>query len=309
VVGELLKFYVILANSSSDTIRVVDIYDRDMDMKFMRMEIVTPEGKTEYRKTRYAYIFSAVNPRSYRGEPVAPGDSVQVLLYPNWSYELLNQEGRPGQSRRTFPTGGAYTVRICYGVPANFARLWSGDLWSNAIELRFREPSAEEKEILGPLWTAGSYALCRGDNVLGPPYNEAGLELVIAQYDGHPLSKYAYFALAKSLVTLQRTPDPTRYERGVALFRTLMESYPDFRYEEVRNLLAFGLDRLGRRNEAVRLMNATLRDRPGLDDNLVFMSGKIFLETQSHEDMHNWIEEKDPVRSNNKNRSIEQERR
>jgi hypothetical protein len=181
-------------------------------------------------------------------------------------------------------------------VPDEYQKLWkppSGELFSNTVTLTVREPTAIEKEILNPLWTSGSAVFSAGDNVLGPSGDEDALETVISKYPDHPLTAYARLFLAKSYLRL-RDPsvEPQRIERGVELLNELVESHPSFRYEEVRHLLAIGLERSGDREAAIDLVQDTLRLCPGLNDNLPFMNYKIILETGDPKQSAIWLYER-----------------
>ena len=295
VVGELLKCFVALTNTSPDTIHVVNIQDLDMNMSFMFIEISLPTGATEIRKTQYSLDHVVWWPKGYVGEPLAPGDSVQIFLYPNWSRRLRSDKEGPRWERgsRTFQTAGTYVVRFCYEVPLECERIWKGPggrLYSKPITLKFRQPTPEESEILQPLWASGSLALSIGDGEDWSGFDEMALDQVITKKPTHPLAKYAYFSLARSLMTPSSRVgiDATRLRRGVDLCTILIRSYPEFRYEETRQHMANGLYRLGRQEEAARLLNRTLIEQPALKDNVGFMRDKIFFETGSLDEVGEW---------------------
>lgn len=286
ILHEPVRFALTLRNVSDERQKVAEVSLWDMNMEFTFLEITTPEGELQFRRYQYETVTAIWN-AFYEGEPLEPGGSIESFLYPNVSFVMTDGKQRD-QYRGlefTFPRVGTCKVRVCYFVSSFWEHLWKGEggeLYSNPITITFREPDSKEKEILDALWAGGTTEIAIGDDMLAFSFEESQereLERIIEKYPEHALVKYAYFYLARSLVTLSGGYVRGRVESGVELFETLMKRDPDFRYEETRQLLAMGYDRVDRKEDAIKLFSQTLTERPSLENNYRFMSRKIMVET------------------------------
>lgn len=281
VVREPIKFVVSMKNVGPETIRIVEVFylKCDANMRHFFIEIETPWGKLERRNHLLVVPTEIIN-KQYNGEPLAPGDSIEVFLYPNFTVpvEPPGLLSARGEGRVTFPEAGTYRVRVAYFVPEYFVNLWRGEngiAYSNWVELRFRDPTPEEKEILDVIWESNPQELSSGDDTLIPSFNELSLKRVIANYPDNPLIKYAYFNLARQIMSLV---GGARNGEAVPIFEMLIERYPDFRYEEVRQHLAKAYFYSGQPERARELMRRTLRERPNLRHHDNFMMRKLSME-------------------------------
>jgi len=282
VIREPLKFVVTLVNESDQTIRIPEASAFDMDMEFLNMEIITPDGEKQLRKFFFKISDELINP-NYTGEPLLPGESFQTYFYPNTSYFVLPLEW----GGITFPLPGTYQVRVYYSVPDVYKKLWrpeKNELYSNKVDMLFREPTFEEQEILDACWSAGGSFLSLGDDYDVANFNEDKLEYVADKYPDHPMIKYALFYLAKNYLYKSKTPD-----KSIPIFQELVENYHDYRFEEVHLHLGNNYLKAGSREEAIKTFNEALRKKPFLKDHFRFMCSKILSETSDTSKIGEWV--------------------
>ncbi|UCF06126.1 MAG: tetratricopeptide repeat protein [bacterium] len=284
-IREPLKFTVTLKNISEREVRVIEVGKLDMNMEFMHLEITTPDGETQLRKFTRFRMVSIVNP-NYEGEPLSPGESIETFIYPNVTHHIV---GTP-RGGVTFPAPGTYKVRLVYSIPEHYPRLWrgqNGELYSNSIELRLREPDEIEREIMDAYWAEGGYAISKGDDNLGPEFDEYLLRAVMEKYPDHPFMKYIRFALA---IELMDKRDLDSVQEVSTLLEDMRYRYPGHRDIEVRQHLATAYHLAGETDEAVRLLDDLLEEYPLLESHYNFMVSKIFVETGSYDGVLAWRE-------------------
>lgn len=263
-----------LANNSDRAIRIYGIEKfSDENMPCLFMEIVTPDGRTQERRTHF-YCVNLARSESYMGEPLKPGERRGFDIYPNHAYSIYDFAVDGGW---TFPSPGDYRVRLVYEVEAFRKNLWKppgNRLYSNQITIRVIEPSPAQKEILSAYWK-GSNRGMRWDAKLMYGLNEAELHGMLQKYPAEPFIKYIHFALMHVALG-QEHPDPT--SAGMHA-RYLMSRAPDFRPGLVRWTYADVLIACGRKDEGIELMQEALEVEPRLVDNFDFMESKITAET------------------------------
>jgi hypothetical protein len=276
IAREPIKFIITMTNISDQTLRIPEVEYLGKNMEHMLYEITYHEDRM-LRIYQYMHNFIIPNP-NYVGEALNPGDSIQIFLYPNFTRRYDSPV--PGaRNQITFKETGNYEVRVVYYVDPILEVLWKprgGKLYSNPLNLRIREPTREEREILDAIWSSGPdrsfVGPARGDD--SPSFHdEPELRRVISKYPDHPMIKHAYLALAKSLSG--RIHERQKEEEAAKILEMMMDKYPEFRYEEVRLLLGYAYWRAGKQNEAVEVFNRTLDERPSLRDNYRFMRWKL----------------------------------
>jgi tetratricopeptide (TPR) repeat protein len=144
-----------------------------------------------------------------------------------------------------------------------------GDLYSKSITISIREPTTEENEILDALWPNARFLSNIRDDKCWPQqrYSARALTRLVEKYPYQPLIKYIYFNLARTyLKHLGSKEGPATYGLAIPILKMLMNRYPEFRYEEVRFLLAFGYYHLGHREKAVEVFDKLLEEHNTLKD-------------------------------------------
>jgi hypothetical protein len=269
----------------------------------MYLEVITPDGDTQYRRHQCIFYVALENP-GYTGEPFAPGESREIFLYPNVTWQFEPSTGRLlGADEVTFPKPGEYHVRVIYDVNPFWQRLWKapGGLASNSITLDIRKPSSGEKEILDAYWTAGYDDLTCGDVNEVVEFDEGRLRKAIAEHDNDPLVRYAYFGLGRVLYVIWNRKEKAPEARSV--FELIAVRFPNFRYEEVQLYLARCYHALHNDSVAVRIMDSALEKSPGLIDNYNFMRDRVRFES-NFDAVHRWKMDRkrgrDPFKSREK---------
>jgi hypothetical protein len=273
VTREPVKIVVDLKNVSGTIVRIPEVEYLGINMEFMYYEIGYPDGRHRYRHFRSLDVFGVKNPE-YIGEPLEPDGEIEMLLYPNVTYPIKDR--RAGEHDEiTFSRPGDYQVTVYYDVPAYWKKLWRprfGAVRSNTILLHFREPTAEENEILNAIWSLGLVGPAMGDSQY-ELFDEAALKRVIDMYPLNPMIKHAKLALAKSY--LCQLDDRNSQLAAVQILEGVIDEYPEFRFEEVRQHLGTALWRSGDHQKSAEVFNETLHSRPPLKDNFEFMSVRL----------------------------------
>lgn len=293
VVREPVKFIVKLINESPQPVNIPEPHYFDMNMRFLLLEVTSPNGELQVRRFQYVSTLSLVN-YQYTGEPLASGEMIETYLYPNVTYPVdLPSLSPADETHITFPEPGRYGVRVIYHVDPAMENLWKGpkgDLYSNRSTLQFRKPTASEEEILAALWVDGGYELSVGDTKTISSFDEIPLRRVIDDYPQHPMTDYARLALARTLMVLSESTTRAELSEAAEILEWLMENSVDIRPREVRQLLGEAYSTLGLRDKAVALFSETLRIHPELQDNFHFMQLLIVTKTGSVEATSEWIE-------------------
>lgn len=287
VIREPLKFIAIFENNSKDEVRLMPIEWLDTnDMDYMYFEIITPSGEKQFRYLQFQGWIGLINYEKFPGEPLMPGETREIFLYPNASSDYEPETGKEGAFHNiTFPVQGEYRVKVVYSIPKIFKKIWraEGGLKSNEISLIFRNPTDIEKEILDAYWEKGGARISFGDNDVGNVFDASSLERVIAKYPDHPMTKYAIFALGLEM----RSHRHLDLRKSLDVFQKLQQKHPDFRYEEVQRFRASNYLRLGEKRKAVDICYEALASRPALKDHYKFMVTKILAE-HGGEGLHRW---------------------
>jgi hypothetical protein len=292
VVGEPVKFEIRITNNSDSVKRIVDIEFLGSNMEYMLFEITTPDNVREIRNTKKAIIHYMYNP-NYSGEPLQPGEFVLTYLYPNSSRVINSEEiyGEEHRSGRTFPRPGLYKIRAGYFVKEHQVVLKEsvgGVLYSNALELEFRAPTAEEREILSAYWGGANFMADGSEIDSGSQHDVQALRSVIAKYPDHPMTKYAYFGLLRTMSTIRLDGTIVNLEEATALSEVLRRDYPQYRFVEVRKLTAGALRKAGRRSEALALYQEALSKEPGLIHYYGFMGALVYCDTGGSDGVREW---------------------
>jgi hypothetical protein len=131
-------------------------------MYYVSMEIQTPEGRHETRRTQWLQRSIVLFP-GYIGEPLEPGDAVLMVFYPNFSQlEATGGDDQNLDRHVTFPKTGRYFVRLVYSVPKFSRYLETDEVRSNQVELTFRAPDLAEVEILAAVWNREGWLVMEG---------------------------------------------------------------------------------------------------------------------------------------------------
>jgi hypothetical protein len=279
VLREPMKFTVVMENISPDPIRIPEVqYFDDMNMAYMFLSLTGPMGEEE---RRYKWIYAReIGSAGYEGELLEPGEQIQFFLYPNVTFPShgLSVYGRADQ---TFRQPGEYSVRVCYTVPPLYKMLYAPDsrrVYSNTVELRFRDPDESEREILDQLWSGYPQALILGEvRPLDLRVDEEALEAVLRKHPGHGLEPYVLFTLARSYSAITGAGGPDDPERAEEILEKLLVTHPGFRHEEVRVRLAVIYNRTGQQDKARALMDEAMQAHPLLRTNDDFMTNYMFI--------------------------------
>ncbi|UCF05645.1 MAG: hypothetical protein JSV33_01000 [bacterium] len=277
VIREPIKLIATFVNESKEEIRLAGSYYFDMNMKHMFFEVTNPGGETVHRRFQYYSTIGIINDE-YRGEPLAPGESREMFLYPNATFVFNVDTSRmSGDCEVTFSEPGEYRVRLVYVVPEVFHHLWKkeGGLYSDPLTIRFRHPTQEEREILDAYWYEGGFQITYGDNNPSCNFNASELVRVIEKYPDNPMIRYANFGLALAL--LSENTNNSLLE-AASVLDMLRSDYPGFRAEEVGQHLGTSFFRMNQKEKAIETFSDILRARPALKDHHLFMVNKIVAE-------------------------------
>lgn len=273
VTREPIKLVVTLVNNSNEQIRIPGWEYFGSDWDCIYLEIVGPDGAQQCRRFQFWDSYGIINEK-YLGEPLLPGDYREIRLYPNVTFQVdcrsLAEVSRMGA---TFGEPGDYRVRAVYQVPNYWPALWrpSTQLVSNEVTLRFREPDAEEREIIDAIWSGDGSDLSLGDDA-GGRMDEGFLREVIAKYPRNRLEGYAEIALAR---TLYLTPDGSCDSEALSWVEKILTAHPGLRPEEVLSLGAKIFLRMQEPGKAAALADSALKLSPGLIDDSDFMALKV----------------------------------
>lgn len=265
---EPVKFVASLRNDTDRPVAVVEFDYLDSNMEFMELEVTGPDGESEMRSTRHDYYLEGSMPH-WRGEPLMPGEKVDVALTPNASFIV---GGNIRDWSVTFPRSGEYTVRVHYVVSEYYQNLWKGPggrLVSNPVAVRFREPTDEEREILDAYWAKDGYWISFGEQGKDCRFDIDALRRTLAKYENHEMSRYLRFALARQLLR-EYAKAPAR--EAAELLEKLRRDHPTFREEEVSMNLADAYKLSGNREKSVALLERMLKTGPALQRNVRFMT-------------------------------------
>jgi len=296
IVGEPVKLVVEIYNTSDEILRILPVERLGMNMEAMFLRIITPDQRTEYRKFTFTRWHEIVNPY-FPGEILAPGEVVVTLLYPTET-RAVRFAGDDTPKRgygRTFPKPGVYEVQLAYVPPPRYERLYRtentkyGEVYSNSIFLALRAPSQKEKEILDAYWNSGDkVGLLLGDD---HPYlraDEKLLEQIIAKYPREQLTDYLRLALARSFLFADGLWDGA--DHAIPLLEEIIDSAPNFRFEETRLHLATAYSRAGLRKNASALFETIIKARPAMKCHAELMGRKIMNETDDIDNILEWKE-------------------
>jgi len=286
VIREPIRFQIEIANASQDTVRLFPVNELGNHMRHMFFEITRPDGSVEWRKFLTVFYLEAVG-IGPRGEPLAPGGRLDLLLYPYMTYWAGPPSAKP-QSKKprfTFDKPGEYRVRVAYCVESVRRYLWKpegGILYSNSLTLELRNPSVEENAILDAVWSGDRFSMSQGDMATHLEGDAVKLRAVIDRYPDAPFVRYAKLTLGR---TLAYSANPATALEGIEILTQLHEEFPKFRVEEAFFHRANALDLHGDSQEALEVYEAALVESPKLVDSYVFMTRKLWAETHQS-DVH-----------------------
>lgn len=267
VVGEPVRAEVLLKNDTSELVRIMEVSRLTPNMDFVHMEIRTPSGRVERRRSRSIEIDEVFFP-GFVGEPLKPDEAVWMVYYPNESsLDSVEQltESADEEWWETFRVQGRYTVKFVYEIPDVFRNLPVRNLESNPVTLEFRRPRESEAAILEAVnmhrdWLRASEA----DPVEMSMETERALRRVIKRYPSHEMTKYAKLALANGLSN-------ERHEEALDILAELNASDRSFRPIEVSLLVAINHRYSGKPERGAELLGNVISREPLVKSNDEFM--------------------------------------
>ena len=116
VVREPMKLAVTLSNQSDRTLPIFEVKELGNNMEHMYFIVRRPDGVTQCRSSQHTFATQIVGPE-YAGEPLKPGDSVRIYLYPVATAVTAQiPEGEWDRNVLTFPEPGVYALQLVYSV-------------------------------------------------------------------------------------------------------------------------------------------------------------------------------------------------
>jgi hypothetical protein len=276
-IREPVKFAITIENAGSTEARVMEVRELGANMEYTFLDIQTPDGTRELRAFQYVSDIKLQNP-NYLGEPLRPSEGVQFFIYPTESTPLLGDPRNEAEDYRplTFPVAGTYHVRVAYRVPKVYKNLQpaGGEVLSESVVLKFKDPTPEESEILDAIWACVPMLSSGDDHLLGCQA-ESEIRRVIELYPRNDLTRYARFYLARFIVDEFH---PQQWGEAIEILEDLRSNHPSFRAEEVRLLLGRVYGSSGEPEKARQVLNEALAGNPMLRTNFRFMGCKISTE-------------------------------
>jgi hypothetical protein len=274
VVGEPMKLVATLTNPSNEVLPIIEVRALGTNMEYMYFVVTRPDGVIQKRTTKQADIDMFFDASKYKGEPLKPGESVRVYLYPVASgVRYQSPDSDRDHNPMTFPTPGEYTLQLVYHVPKDFEQLVAAtgeEVESNTLTVRIDAPTTDEAQILAACWARGKSAFVFGDNTCKGVFDPDTLQAVIDRYPKHEMVRYAKFYLAQFLMSI----DTCDYEGAIEIFQNLGEEHPGFRAEERFLLMGRSLAYLGRKEQARAAFADAIRLDPLLVTDYTFMWGR-----------------------------------
>ena len=275
----------------------MEVGELTTNMEFMYFEIEYPSGKVDHRRFRFMETTIIINPE-YTGEPLLPGQSVYIMLYPNVS-EVLSSSSAEHSEIQTFNEVGTCKVRLVYSVPKVYDKLSPNRLVaSNQIEINFRKADRTESEILDACWLDGGGWFSIGEGCPGPfaKDSESALRSVIVRYSDHPMTDYARLLLASALISYTSNGHDRRIAEGLEVLDELDRLLgqadsgrsASFRATERAMIRGYGLCSLGEEEEAMIVYKNALQKMPQLRTNSHFMWGVLVCEYDHPESVAKW---------------------
>lgn len=286
VLHEPVQFIGELKNNSDEIVRLHSMESlADENMSYLFLEIITPEGEKQERRTCFMLVDYFAFPE-YKGEPLLPGETFGFDIFPNHT----NSIGNILKGGWTFPEVGEYKVRLAYEVEDAMEYLWKppgNRLYSNQITIRIVEPTPAQKEILAAYWKDSVSDGMTWDGKLMSGFDVRELNRVVQKYPNEPFIKYPLFAL---LNTETLVPD---LSHAAPHAQYLMSHFPDFRPGQVRRTYAAALIESGRQAEGLKVLDEALTLEPRLKDNFDFMMMKVGTEKGSEAAFWRWVRERE----------------
>jgi hypothetical protein len=297
VLKEPVKFTAVLTNVSNTEARIMEVGELTPNMEYMYFEIEYPSGRVDCRRFRFMEVEMIPNPE-YTGEPLPPGQSVYIILYPNVS-EVIRSSSVEQSGGQTFNEAGTYKVRLVYSIPKVWDNLSPNRVVvSNSIEINFREADQIESEILDACWVGGGGWFSVGEGCPGsfPEEYESNLRDVIERYPDHPMNDYTRLLLASALISFTLEAHAQRIAEGFEVLDELdrlvgkIDGDRDvsFRSTERAMLRGYGLCSLGKKEESMIAYRNALQKKPQLRTNSYFMWGFLECEYDTPEPVSKW---------------------
>lgn len=295
VIREPVKFRVALKNVSNEPVNIPSVSEFNNNMNYTYLLITTPEENTERRRYQYIYDLKILG-TLYAGELLAPGDSIQFFLYPNFTFK---EQSSSDYATLTFGEPGFYDVRVCYTVPSGYKILKASapdDVCSSAVTLHFRKPDAIEKDILASFWKKNSVAMAHAEWSSLTTYDIGALRAALRSYPQHPMIRWVRYELGRQLMSPEEYgyrikpggPPKGDVEEAAGIFEALQRNYPDFRPAEVAYFLAKAYLDLGRRSDAARVLLRAIDANPGLRTDARFMPAYVYAKTGDNHESSSW---------------------
>lgn len=256
----------------------------DENMTYLFLEIITPSGEKQERRTCFSLRRSITN-IEYKGEPLWPGETFGIDIFPNHTYSIREEDRMKGGW--TFPVVGEYKVRLVYEVDDRMKHLWKppgNRLYSNQMTIRIIEPTPAQEEILAAYWKDAVSLGQAWDGKLMFGFDADELNRVLQKYPTDPFIKYPIFALL-NMESGMLHPDLVNV---IPHAQYLMSHFPDFRPGQVRRVYAGALIASERQSEGLNVLKEALTIEPRLKDNLDIMMLKVGTEKGSRAAFWQW---------------------
>jgi len=290
VLHEPLQFMGELRNNSDQLVLLNSMEGlSDENMRDLFLEIITPNGEKQERRTCFSYVHYFTN-AEYKGQPLWPGETFGIDIFPNHTYPITYSRGDNGGW--TFPEVGEYRVRLVYEVEDFMMYLWKppgNRLYSNQITIRVIEPSPAQKEILAAYWKDSVSDGEAWDGKLMYGFDAKELNRVLQKYPTEPFVKYAIFALL-NLESPMNHPD---LANATDHAQYLMSHFPDFRPGPVRRAYAAALIASGQEAEGLKVLDEAITIEPRLKDNFNIMMLKVGTERGGKAGFWQWKRERE----------------
>jgi hypothetical protein len=283
VVRQPITLWVSFQNMGAESVGIIPVWKLGQNMHFMYYEVTEPDGTTSRRKHCYLTRFGIIDP-DFPGEPLGPGELVEVTLNPTMSETLAGEPRRVGF---TFPSPGIYVLTVCYW-PAYYRTMWRPDndepLRSNGVTFVVRAATPEEDEILDAFWSGSALDNVSGDAEIPVEVDVQRIREVLRRYDANPLADYLRFNLARGLISR----DIGDME-AAALLETLRTR--DFRVGEVEQVLATAYAGRGDRAKALDVLFDGIVRRPRFLDNDDYVRRLVWARYGGHDRVMEWEQE------------------
>ena len=283
VLNEPVRLTCTLKNPSDSTIQIMDVQQYSSNMKHMYYVVREASGNVEYRRSIF-WISTGFYMSGYVGEPLTPGSQLEFFLYPAITSVFDLQSGETVGGGNTFSNPGKYQLQLAHFIPRQLPKLWAGtssqrEIVSHPIEIVFVDGTEIDEVILSVLWSQGGGSwLSEGDDQRSTRSDDENLRKILKRYPNARMSKYVYFALARSLLSpssFDRKLELKRTKEAVGYLEVLRRRDPNFRPEEVAQHLGDGYAYLGESDKAQEVFDDVMQKYPLLSTHYQFTATRL----------------------------------